>query len=265
MKFALCLQYDGRNYHGWQAQTRLDTIEQNLRQACRHFGVDIAKLSCAGRTDTGVHSLNQIVSLATSARRSQRSWVLGLNRHLPDDIRVRWAVPVRPDFNARASALSRRYLYLINNSLAASALWAQRSCHYPWPLDAPAMQRAAQLLVGEHDFQSFRGRHCQSLTSWRRIDHLSVQRFSTWVSIDISANAFLHHMVRNIVGCLLLVGRGQRDYSWLSSVLQQRQRSAAASTASAEGLYLAQINYPREFGLPEQQADFAFAGIPANS
>ena len=255
MKIALCLEYDGSRFHGWQYQQNLRTVEEQFRAACAAFQVPIAQLVCAGRTDSGVHCLNQIVSFRCDSERPARAWLLGLNRQLPADIRVRWMRPVRDDFNARACALARRYLYLIYNSSAASALWRQRASPYPWQLDVGAMQRASQCLVGEHDFQSFRARHCQSLTSWRRVDSLSVYRRNSWVIVDIEANAFLHHMVRNIVGSLLVAGRGQRDAAWLSEVLHSRDRRQAASTAPAAGLYLAQVSYPSEFGLPQQELD----------
>ena len=254
-KIALCLEYDGSRFHGWQYQQGLRSVEGELRAACLGFQVEMEQLVCAGRTDSGVHCLNQIISFRCEAQRPPRAWLLGLNRQLPTDIRVRWMRPVRDDFNARACALARRYVYLIYNSSAASALWRQRASAYPWPLDADDMQRASKCLVGEHDFQSFRGRHCQSLTSWRRVDSLKVYRRNSWVVIDIEANAFLHHMVRNIVGSLLVVGRGQRDAAWLQRVLTSRDRRVAASTAPAAGLYLAQVSYPSEFGLPEQVLD----------
>ena len=254
-KIALCLEYDGSCFHGWQYQQGLRTVEGQLRDACAAFQVGITQLVCAGRTDSGVHCLNQVVSLRCDAQRTPRAWLLGLNRQLPADIRVRWMRPMRDDFNARAAALSRRYVYLIYNSSAASALWRQRASPYPWPLDAQAMHSASQCLVGEHNFQSFRGRHCQSLTSWRRVDSLSVYRRNSWVVVDIEANAFLHHMVRNIVGSLLVVGRGQRAADWLHEVLESHDRRRAASTAPAAGLYLAQVSYPSEFALPEQVLD----------
>ena len=264
MKIALSLQYDGSRYHGWQIQQSSPTVEGELRRALAAIDAQPKNLSCCGRTDSGVHCCSQVVSFSNAPARPERAWLLGLNRHLPADIAVNWVQQVRPDFNARASALARRYLYLINNANAPAALWRAKVYDYYWPLDLAAMRTAGQSLVGEHDFEALRARSCQALSSWRRVYWLELGKVANWVWIDICANAFLHHMVRNIVGCLLLVGRGQRPQAWLQQLLEGRDRRAAAATAPAKGLYLLEAFYGREYGLPRapMQLSSSFDSLP---
>jgi tRNA pseudouridine38-40 synthase len=207
-------------------------------------------LVCAGRTDAGVHALGQVAHFDTTAARSPRAWVLGANGDLPSDVSVTWARPVPRHFHARYSVVSRTYRYLILNRSARSALAAHRAPVIHRPLDVERMRAAAARLTGEHDFSAFRAAECQARSPVRRLFELSVARAGEWVRVDLTANAFLHHMARNLVGLLIEVGRGDADPEWATQVLEGRDRTKAAATAPAEGLYLYRVNYPQAFGLP---------------
>jgi len=211
-------------------------------------------LVAAGRTDSGVHSRGQVAHFDTQALRSVRAWVLGANTSLPDDVSISWATPVPAHFHARYSAESRTYRYYILNHWVRSALAGKSAAAVFKPLDAAAMAAAASRLIGEHDFSAFRAAECQSHSPIRRVTGLSVERAEEWVIIEVTANAFLHHMVRNIAGLLIAVGKGDRPPEWASQVLASLDRSRAAATAPAEGLYLWKIDYPAAFRLPRQRS-----------
>ena len=205
---------------------------------------------CAGRTDTGVHAIAQVVHFDTRAERSERGWVLGANSNLPDDVSARWAKPVDQEFHARFSAMSRSYQYLILNRLVRSALNRHRAWWVTQTLDANKMQQAADHLLGEHDFSAFRAARCQASTPVREIREFNVTRNEDWISIDVTANAFLQHMVRNIAGLLVKIGQGDEEPAWAREVLDSRDRAKSGMTAPAHGLTLTRVDYPERDDLP---------------
>ncbi|AHG79231.1 tRNA pseudouridine synthase A [Mannheimia varigena USDA-ARS-USMARC-1388] len=251
MKIALGIEYDGSRYFGWQKQETVESVQQKLEQALSVVANSPVEVFCAGRTDAGVHGTGQVVHFETEVNRPLQSWCFGTNAHLPDDIAVKWAVEVSEDFHARFSATARRYRYIIYNSKLRSAILPKGITHFHFPLDENKMHQAGQFLLGENDFSSFRAAKCQSHTPWRNIHHLNVSRQGNYVIVDIQANAFVHHMVRNIVGTLLEIGQGRQPVEWAKWVLEQRDREKAAPTAKAEGLYLVEVHYPERFGIPK--------------
>ncbi|MBL8251523.1 MAG: tRNA pseudouridine(38-40) synthase TruA [Candidatus Competibacter sp.] len=255
MRVAVGVQYDGSDFRGWQAQRpQVRTLQGCLQQALAKVADHPVNLVCAGRTDAGVHGIGQVAHFDTAAARSTRAWVLGGNANLPADISLHWACPVPDDFHARFSALARRYRYLIFNRPHRSALWRQRATWCYRPLDAGRMHAAAQCLLGEHDFSSFRAADCQAHHPRREIRELTVSRQGDGVVLEVEANAFLHHMVRNIAGVLMAIGAGERPVEWAREVLERRDRTQAGVTAPAEGLYLLAVRYPPRFGLPPPPA-----------
>ena len=222
-------------------------------------------MSCAGRTDAGVHAFGQVVHFETQSERQVDAWVMGANAHLPDDISVVRAANVLPAFDARHSALSRRYVYLIDNHRVRHALMRPNLARFPWPLDEVAMNSAAQALLGEHDFTSFRAANCQSLTPMRNVHAISVSRHEDLVIVDITASAFLYHMVRNIVGSLLEVGRARQETDWIADLLVARDRNLAGDTAEARGLYLASVTYPEGLGWTSGLSARHFFSAPGTS
>lgn len=243
------VEYDGSQYHGWQSQTGLRTVQHVLEQALARVGDHDVALVCAGRTDTGVHATHQIVHFDTEKERSIRAWIFGANSSLPKDVCVKWGKEISPDFHARYSAVSRSYRYIIYNASIRPALMR---CNMTWQyqqLNHRLMDEAAQLLLGEQDFTSFRSVECQSKTPMRHIEAIQVSRRDDWVIIDITANAFLHHMVRNIAGVLMAVGTGRQTVPWVTEVLLAKDRRLGAATAPPYGLYLVGVKYPQEFGI----------------
>lgn len=249
-KIALGIEYDGSAYFGWQRQQSVDSIQERLESALSIIADEPINVFCAGRTDAGVHATGQVVHFETNAKRSQSAWTMGVNSHLPINISVRWSKDVETSFHARHSAIARRYRYIIYNHRYRPAILAKGVSHYYLPLDEQLMHQAAQYLLGENDFSSFRAAQCQSLTPWRNIHHIKVTRQGDYIIVDIKANAFVHHMVRNIVGSLLEVGCGNKKPSWLSVLLQAKDRTLAAATAKPEGLYLVQVDYPLVYQIP---------------
>lgn len=251
MRVALGVQYDGSGFRGWQAQqpgTR--TVQIALEKALSRVADHPVRVVCAGRTDAGVHGVGQVAHFETTAVRSERAWVLGGNAHLPLDMNLNWAREAPDDFHARFSALARRYRYLILNQPQRSALWRGRAAWHYRPLDVERMQIAGQALVGEHDFSAFRAAECQARHPIRDIHELILHRQGDGVVLEVEANAFLHHMVRNIAGVLMTIGAGDRPIEWAQEVLERRDRTQAGVTAPAEGLYLLAVRYPERFGLP---------------
>ena len=248
---ALTLMYDGTAYHGWQVQKRDVTVAETLEKALAQVMGHSIKCTGAGRTDAGVHGTGQVVHFETTAVRKDAAWTLGVNANLPGDIAVRWVKDVPEDFHARFSATARRYRYVIYNQRLRPAVLSQGVTHFYEPLDAERMHRAAQCLIGENDFTSFRAVQCQSRTPWRNVMHINVSRYGAYVVVDIKANAFVHHMVRNIVGSLMEVGAGHQPESWIAELLAAKDRTLAAATAKAEGLYLVSVDYPDRFDLPK--------------
>lgn len=250
-RIALGLCYDGSAYRGFQAQKGCNTIQAAVEEALSRVANHPISVLGAGRTDAGVHALNQIIHFDTTAIRTDRAWLLGTNRELPSDIRVTWVRFVNGDFHARYSAHSRCYRYvLFNQNIRPALLRGGAAWHYR-SLDVTRMHEAAQCLVGEHDFSSFRAANCQSKTPFRRVERIIVSRELSLVTVEIEANAFLHHMVRNIVGVLLTVGSGDKPIEWVASVLEARDRQCAGITAASEGLYLMNVSYPAEYQIPQ--------------
>lgn len=250
MKLALGIEYDGSAYYGWQRQQEVPSVQGYLERALSRVADEPIAVHCAGRTDSGVHATGQVVHFDTHSRRPDAAWTLGVNANLPEDIAVRWVVPVPANFHARFSATARRYRYIIYNHPLRSALLGHRLTQYYHPLDAPAMARAGQCLLGENDFTSFRSLHCQSSSPWRNVHYLHVTRQGQYVLVDLKANAFMHHMVRNIVGSLLDIGGGNRPESWIAELLACRDRAQTGATAPPDGLYLVAVEYPSHFALP---------------
>ena len=262
-RIAVALEYDGAPFAGWQTQQPgVASIQLTTETAFGKVAAAPVSLVCAGRTDAGVHAAGQIAHFDTDALRSERGWVLGANAHLPESISVRWARTVPRHFHARYSAESRTYRYYILNRLGRSALAAGRAALVYRPLHTERMAEAAQLLLGEHDFSAFRAVGCQSHSPIRRLYALNVQRVGDQVVIEATANAFLHHMVRNLVGLLLEVGVGKSPPQRAAQVLAGKDRTRNAPTAPAAGLYFWKVQYPAAFGLPEQAAGPVSAMIP---
>ena len=251
-RIACRIEYLGSRYNGWQSQPGPDalTVQDTLESALTSIAAAPVRVHCAGRTDTGVHAHCQIVHFDAPAERAPKAWVLGVNGALPDDVRVHWAQPVAADFHARFSAVARRYRYVVVDSQVRPALLSQLVTWHRRPLDVESMHRAAQSLLGEQDFSAFRAASCQSNSPMRNVTEVAVYRRGSFAVIDICANAFLHHMVRNIAGSLLAVGDGRQPAGWIAALLEARDRTAAADTAAASGLYLADVTYPAGFGLP---------------
>lgn len=254
-RVALLLEYDGTAYCGWQRQKHCKSVQQHIESAASKVANERIVVHCAGRTDSGVHATGQTVHFDTTAQREDRGWVLGCNSQLPADISVRAAVQPIDDFHARFQAEERQYRYIIANSISRYALFATRTMTVHEPLDEQLMQQAAQTLVGEHDFSAFRAAGCQAKHPTRTIRAIRVARRDQWLVVDIAANAFLHHMVRNIVGLLISVGVGLRTVACADDVLQGRDRTKAPSMAAASGLYLTRVIYPANSGLEWQLPD----------
>lgn len=250
-RVAVGLEYDGTNYCGWQQQSAAPSVAAAVTAALARVADHDVKLVCAGRTDAGVHATGQVVHFDSDSRRLARAWVLGANSELPADVRVRWAHEVPEHFHARYSAHWREYLYRILNRDVASALDRDRVAWIRKPLDVAAMQRAATDLLGEHDFTSFRSAECQARSSVRRLSALIVLRRQEHIELRVRANAFLHHMVRNLAGWLIAVGSGERDAQSTLDLLAARDRRLAAPTAPAAGLCLTAVGYPVAFALPD--------------
>ena len=253
-RIALGVEYRGSAFAGWQTQGALRTVQGELERALTEVADEPISLICAGRTDAGVHAAEQIAHFDTGSVRSSRAWTLGANTNMADDVSVTWAMPVPGHFHARYSAESRTYRYVIFNRWVRSALVGKGAAAVFKPLDAQRMAAAAALLIGNHDFSAFRAAGCQSKSPVRRLSRLSVERSGNCVIIEATANAFLHHMVRNLAGLLIEVGRGDREPQWATEVLQGRDRAQGAPTAAAEGLYLWRVQYPAAFRLPSGPA-----------
>lgn len=252
------LEYDGGAYAGWQSQAHAKSLQDAVEAALSFVaGAPVAAV-CAGRTDAGVHALGQVIHFDTAAHRTARAWVLGANTRLPPDIALQWAGEVAPDFHARHTALRRIYRYHILNRSARSALGAGRIAWLHQPLDIDAMRRAAQVLLGEHDFSAFRSVECQSKSRMRRVERIRVEQDGGSVCIEISANAYLHHMVRNIVGTLLAVQADRDPPGAMKRILESRDRRQAGATAPAAGLYLWRVEYPPAYAVPAPDGRFCY-------
>ena len=249
-RYAIGIEYSGTHYCGWQRQPHCDSIQARLEEALGFVANHPIELVAAGRTDSGVHAIEQVAHFDSDAERQTRAWLMGANCRLPRDLRIRWVMPVANDFHARFGALARAYRYIILNSEVPSAIFHDRTCWEFRPLDHKTMHESAQMLHGEHDFSSFRAVGCQAKSSLREVQEISVTRQGALIYLDIKANAFLYHMVRNIAGSLISVGRGERDPEWFAQLLAARDRNQADVTAPAAGLYLLRAWYPPQFNLP---------------
>ena len=248
-RIAIGIEYDGTAYNGWQRQDNGDGVQERVEKALSVVANEKIAVTCAGRTDTGVHASDQVAHFDTSSERSDRSWLLGANSNLPDDIAVTWARSVDDGFHARFSATSRSYRYLILNRPVRSALDRHRAWWVYQRLDASLMHQASQALLGRHDFSAFRAAGCQASTPNREISSMTVVRNGDWLTLEVTGNAFLQHMVRNITGTLAKVGRGERPPQWLEEVLESRNRIEAGIAAPPHGLTLVEVGYPEKFGL----------------
>lgn len=243
-RIALGIAYDGRPWQGWQKQTHGQTVQDVLELALKTFVGSPTSTVCAGRTDTGVHGLNQVVHLDTDVLRTPESWVRGTNAHLPDSIFVQWAQVVPTEFHARFSATARLYTYVILNTRVRHPMWQGRAGWVFQPLNVDAMRQASLCLLGEHDFSSFRSSQCQAKSPVRTMLNIEIVQQGPRIVVQLKANAFLHHMVRNIMGALVQVGQGREPQEYVAKILQARDRTQGAPTFSPEGLYLTDVTYP---------------------
>ena len=251
MRIALGVEYDGSEYFGWQSQAGGSTVQDAIQLALSQIACAPLTVIAAGRTDSGVHALEQVIHFDTDIDRPLSAWVRGVNALLPRSIAILWAHAVPEEFHARFSAQARSYQYVLINRPTRSAVHHGKAGWFHTPLDVPAMRQAAQYLLGEHDFSSLRAAECQAKSPVKNISQLEIQQQGDTILFDLTANAFLHHMVRNIVGCLVYVGKGKHPPEWMKEVLEARQRSAAAPTFAPDGLYLRGIKYDARFGLPQ--------------
>lgn len=250
MRIALGIEYNGHGFYGWQAQRGLSTVQGALEEALAKVANESILLFCAGRTDANVHATGQVVHFDTHAKRHIDAWIWGTNAHLPPAIVVRWARAVDYSFHARFKATARRYRYVIYNHPIRPAILAHRVTWHYYPLDIERMREAGKFLIGEQNFNSFRSSQCNSKSPMRNVTDFTVERQGDFVMIEVEANAFLHHMVRNIVGSLLKIGGGVKEPYWMREVLDAKSRRAAAETAPADGLYLIQVRYPGPYLFP---------------
>ena len=252
MKYVLGIEYSGADYAGWQIQRGVRTVQRELETALSKVANSSISVQCAGRTDSGVNALKQVVHFISYVNRSTRDWVRGCNAYLPADVSVSWCQQTDDYFHARFSAVSRVYRYFILNRPERSGIYNGWITHIRQPLNESIMHEAAQSLVGEFDFSAFRARGCQSFSPIRKVLSIEVERFGDFIIISVEANAFLQKMVRNLSGSLIEVGKGRRPVSWITKVLESRDRTFAASTSKPEGLYLVNVIYPVDFGIPRK-------------
>ena len=251
MRLALGISYNGLAYQGWQSQSSGQTVQDKLEKALSEFTGQRVSTLCAGRTDAGVHGLMQVIHFDTPAQRPEANWVRGPNALLPHDIAVQWAKEVPPEFHCRASATSRRYAYVVLDSPVRPSIDQGRVGWVYKPLNLARMQQAARHLLGEHDFSSFRASACQALSPVKTLLRIDISRRGAYWRFEFEANAFLHHMIRNLMGCLIMIGDGRKEPDWILEVLAARDRDAAAPTFSPYGLYFVGPRYEARWGLPE--------------
>ena len=250
MRIAIGIAYDGTAFDGWQSQPSGNTVQDHLERALSVIADNAIRISGAGRTDAGVHACAQVAHFDTDAVRPDSAWVRGVNAALPPAIAVQWSAPVQDEFHARYSARARSYRYVLYCHPVRPSLLAGRVGWFHGALDPEAMRRAAAMLAGEHDFSAFRSSECQAKNPVRVMEHAAVARRGPYVYFDFTANAFLHHMVRNMVGCLLYVGNARHPPEWVGQVMQGRDRRLAAPTVAAAGLYLTDVRYDAQWQLP---------------
>jgi len=250
--YSLAIEYNGCQYRGWQKQPDVPSIQKQIEQALSHIANHEISTVCAGRTDAKVHATHQIIHFTSNAHRPLKSWVHGCNSFLPHDIRIKWAKQVPDSFNARFSAQERTYHYIMHTAEVAPALLTHQISRIPYALDVKQMQHASENLIGEHDFTSFRGRDCQSISPNRNVKSIEIIQKNEFVALKITANAFLQHMVRNIAGVLITIGTGKKPKTWAEQVLEAKTRGINNNTAPPEGLYLTGVKYPEELEIPNE-------------
>ncbi len=250
MRIAAVLEYDGSGFSGWQRQDNAPSVQAAVEQALSQVADAPIAVTTAGRTDAGVHANAQVIHFDTDAQRRDHAWLRGANTHLPRSVALRWVREVQPEFHARFSATARQYRYVILNRAVRPTYLGGRVTHEYRPLDIARMQAAAQPLLGTHDFSSFRAIQCQAKSPVRELRRLTLNRTGDFVLIEVEANAFLHHMVRNLAGVLMTIGADEREPAWARDVLEARDRTAGGITAPPDGLYLEAITYPAHFGIP---------------
>lgn len=255
-RIALGISYNGQGYAGWQSQPSGNTVQDQLEAALSRFAAQPIATVCAGRTDAGVHGLMQVVHFDTPVRREPFSWVRGTNTFLPPDIAVQWAQPVPREFHSRASAIARRYAYVLLESAVRPSVESGRTGWVFRAMNGDAMRQAAAHLLGEHDFTSFRASECQARSPVKQLTRLDITQRGPYWRFEFEANAFLHHMIRNIMGCLVVVGQGSQPPGWMGEVLAARSRDAAAPTFSPDGLYFLGPVYEDRWGLPKRTAAY---------
>lgn len=252
MRIAVGVEYDGSRFCGWQLQEDgVRTVQGAVESALGKVANHEVRVICAGRTDTGVHATEQVIHFDSDAARDERAWVFGANANLPKDVVLLWAKPVSDEFHARFSAIRRSYRYVIFTREVRPTFLAGRVTWHHHDLDIERMQQAGNLLLGEHDFSSYRAIACQAKSPVRTLHRLEVSRQGPFIFIDVEANAFLHHMVRNIAGVLMSIGAGEKPVEWSREVLEARDRTLGGVTAHPSGLYLTSVGYPEEFGIPQ--------------
>lgn len=250
MRIALGIEYNGAGFYGWQAQRGLVTIQGVLEKALSKVANETIYLHCAGRTDAEVHATGQVVHFDTRAKRHIDAWIWGTNSYLPHNVAVKWSRAVDYSFHARFTATARRYRYFIYNHPIRPAILHGRATWHYYSLDISRMQKALPYLIGEQDFSSFRSSQCNSKTAMRNVIAADIRQHGNFIIFEIEANAFLHHMVRNIVGVLFKIGSGHKDSHWMQEVLNAKSRRAAAETAPPDGLYLIKVTYPEKYSFP---------------
>ncbi len=261
MRYAACVEYDGAAFSGWQTQKHdVRTVQETVEAALSKVANQSTTIITAGRTDTAVHATHQVIHFDSAVERSEFSWCRGTNRFMDHDVRLNWVVPINDDFHARFSALTRSYRFIIYNKPIQSALYRKHVTHEFRELDVNKMAEAGKALLGEHDFSSFRAAGCQAHSPVRTLSHFSLSSAESWIWFDVTANAFLQHMVRNIAGCLIEVGCGKRNVDWIAEVLEKRDRTQGGITAPPNGLYLVGVEYPDEFILPSSLKTVAYWG-----
>tara|TARA_R110000868_G_scaffold138503_2_gene352674 strand:+ start:307 stop:1083 length:777 start_codon:yes stop_codon:yes gene_type:complete len=250
MRVALGVEYDGSDYYGWQVQTNVKSVQGEVQTALSQIANEPIHIYCAGRTDAGVHATGQVIHFDTKAKRHLDAWVYGTNARLPSSIAIRWSRHVDYSFHARFGAVARRYRYVIYNNPIRPAILNNRVCWHYYPLDVDRMREAAKYLLGKHDFTSFRSSKCGAHSPIRTILDFDIHRQGDFITFEIEADAFLHHMVRNVAGVLMKIGGGFQEVQWLQEVLVAKNRSAAAEKASPSGLYLSVVRYPESYTFP---------------
>ncbi|MGF6773873.1 tRNA pseudouridine38-40 synthase [Paraburkholderia sp. GAS199] len=252
-RIALGVQYDGSAFYGWQSQPHGKTVQDELERALREFAQTPVQTVVAGRTDTGVHGLGQVIHFDTELDRAESSWVRGTNAFLPKTVAVQWAKPMPDEFHARFSAFERTYYYVLYVNPVRSPMLAARAGWVHRRLDIDAMRAGVACLIGEHDFSAFRSSQCQAKTPIKHLYGIDLRQQGDFIHFRFRANAFLHHMVRNLMGCLVDIGSGRRPVDWMAEVLASGSRDRASPTFMPDGLYLAQVGYPEHFGVPAPQ------------